>query len=247
MNPIFSVLLFVAFFCPALQAQKNALDVVYLKNGSIIRGKLVSQGNDSIKIETCCRNLFVFSNSEVMRLTFEPSSGTIRMNSESNSQKGFYSYSTIGLLAGKSEVMDAPGISLNSFVGYGFTNSAAIALGLGYEVLHTDIIPLKLGFKYELTQRDNSPVIMFSAGYSFPLDEEKKEEYINYTYNGGLNAGIDIGICSYRSAHRAFTITIGYQYQRLTEKVSNEYWYNQTEINTYDFNKLAIRIGFLFN
>jgi len=64
-----------------------------------------------------------------------------------------------------------------------------------------------------------------------------------------MNIGFDVGICSYKSQNRAFLITVGYRYQLVKESSKGSSWYypNSTEKNTYEFNKIAIKIGFMFN
>ena len=53
-------------------AQSNYHDVVYLKNGSIIRGVIIEQiPNESLKIETADGSLFVFKIDEVEKMTKE--------------------------------------------------------------------------------------------------------------------------------------------------------------------------------
>ena len=53
-------------------AQSNYQDVVYLKNGSIIRGTIIEQiPNVSLKIETADGNLFVYKIDEVEKMTKE--------------------------------------------------------------------------------------------------------------------------------------------------------------------------------
>ena len=71
-------------------AQNNYQDVVYLKNGSIIRGTIIEQVfNESLKIETADGNLFVYKISEVEKMTKErvgaPAKHTV--SSESVNQK----------------------------------------------------------------------------------------------------------------------------------------------------------------
>jgi hypothetical protein len=59
-----------------LQAQNNTQDVVYLKNGNIIKGMIIEQiPNVSIKIQTADRSLFVFKMDEIDKMTKEPVSG----------------------------------------------------------------------------------------------------------------------------------------------------------------------------
>ena len=52
---------------------QNLQDVVYLRNGSIIRGTIIEQvPNESLTIETADRSLFVFAIDEVERISREP-------------------------------------------------------------------------------------------------------------------------------------------------------------------------------
>ena len=67
----------------------NYQDVVYLKNGNIIRGIIIEQvPNQSIKIETVDRNVFVYQMDEIEKLTKE---NTVQSKNFSafNKRKGF--------------------------------------------------------------------------------------------------------------------------------------------------------------
>jgi len=57
----FLALLAFLFLTSLAFAQSNLQDVVYLKNGSIIRGVIIEQvPNQSVKIQTADRNVFVY-------------------------------------------------------------------------------------------------------------------------------------------------------------------------------------------
>jgi hypothetical protein len=72
MKKSFTFILFLAFSMLAFTQQTNQ-DVVYFKNGSIIRGRIIEQvPNVSIKIETSDRNLFVYKTDEIEKMTQEP-------------------------------------------------------------------------------------------------------------------------------------------------------------------------------
>lgn len=56
----------------ASYSQNQMQDVVYLKNGSIIRGMIIEQiPNETIKIETADRNVFVYNFEEIEKITKE--------------------------------------------------------------------------------------------------------------------------------------------------------------------------------
>ena len=69
----------ISFFSQKALAQGNYIDVVYLKNGSVIKGIIVEQiPNVSLKIQTADGSLFVYKISEVEKMTKE---ATGRVNS----------------------------------------------------------------------------------------------------------------------------------------------------------------------
>jgi len=79
-NYILRCVLFIMFFGVSLcmSAQNNYQDVVYLKNGGIIRGTLIELIPDkSLKIETVDGNVFVFQMDEVEKITKEQALQTI--------------------------------------------------------------------------------------------------------------------------------------------------------------------------
>lgn len=69
-----SILFFIALISISISvaAQQNYQDVVYLKNGSIIRGLIIEQiPNKSIKIETIDKSVFVYQFDDVEKMTKE--------------------------------------------------------------------------------------------------------------------------------------------------------------------------------
>ncbi|MEI6434822.1 MAG: porin family protein [Bacteroidota bacterium] len=92
----FVIILAFVFFPVILIGQGNNTDVVYLKNGSIIRGMIIEQvPNQSIKIQTQDNNVFVYKIEEVEKITKEQASVSIVKKNEV-SNKGF----SLGLKAG---------------------------------------------------------------------------------------------------------------------------------------------------
>jgi hypothetical protein len=84
------VCLVILTFPAIIFAQNNMQDVVYLKNGSIIRGIIIEQvPNVSIKIQTGDNNIFVFDMGEIERMTKEPT--TKAEFNESQSGEKFFS------------------------------------------------------------------------------------------------------------------------------------------------------------
>lgn len=73
------LLLFSLFSAIAFAQQNNYQDVVYLKDGSIIRGIIIEQiPNKSIKIETVDKNVFVYQMDDIEKLTKEENKSGIK-------------------------------------------------------------------------------------------------------------------------------------------------------------------------
>ena len=72
MNAIFKITTFIFFTLinTAINAQSSAEEVIYLKNGSVIRGIIVEQvPNQSLKIQTKDKNIFVFNFEEIEKIS----------------------------------------------------------------------------------------------------------------------------------------------------------------------------------
>ena len=245
--------LLVIFCWVDLSAQHLNEDVIYHRNGSVVRGKIIYRTQDSIRMETNCNNVFVFATVNLLEIKSEPAKKKSRFVVEpfsNGNSKGVYSYTSIGVLTGNSEVIDDQTFSVHTNIGYEFSQWLGVGIVVGIEHLKTEILPVYLSLKSHLFNKSNSPFVNFKIGYSFPVSKTKeKDEYIEYTYEGGLCLGFDIGVSTFRTKNYAFTITAGYQYQLIKETSDMDYyyWYGAAkEINTYEFNKIAIRIGFLF-
>lgn len=114
--------------------QNNLIDVVYLKNGSILRGIIIEQvPNELIKLQTADGNIFVYQTSEIEKITKETIVKQSRKqlvygDNDIQQRKGY-----IGLSLGPSfatgDLSDLPvGLILNLVdFGYLFTDNIGIA------------------------------------------------------------------------------------------------------------------------
>jgi hypothetical protein len=79
------ILLFVIFFTTQIFAQTQTRDIVYLKNGSIIKGQIIEmKPAESLKIETADGSLFVYKMSEILKMEKEIMSTTVNIQNTTN-------------------------------------------------------------------------------------------------------------------------------------------------------------------
>lgn len=188
-----------------IYAQKNNLvDVVYLKNGSILRGIIIEQvPNESIKLQTADGNIFVYQTSEIEKITKE---GTVKQSrnqfaygdNELQHRKGY-----IGLSIGPSfaigDLSDLPVGAILNLVdfGYLFTNNIGVAAkwfgtahaesgatfgigGLMGGLLASTPISEKINFEGKALIGPG----LFVASYD--ADSETSEAYFGYDLGVGL-------------------------------------------------------------
>ncbi len=226
-----SILLFMIAFAFVASAQTigDYIDVVYLKNGSKIKGIIVEQvPGKTVKIQTKDGSQYVYSMAEVEKFTREGI--TSKTDSKKNSKdklpymdnfkkkrKGyFFNASLLGSIS-TGGIRITNGYRFNRFANFGFalgiesihTNSSQIpvlTLHLNYsgEILNKRITPfyqLELGYGFSLSRHDNFSTIYYS-------DEQIPENYdfqINY---GGPMAGLALGAKFYTKRKVNFSLAL---------------------------------------
>ena len=215
-------------------------EVVYLKNGSIIRGVIIEQvPGVNLKIKTGDGNVFVYQISEVEKIAKEAEE---RVNSSYKKidQEGSGSYFhsaqiSYGIGFGKVE-----GIGLqDSYSGLKITNGAwinhaiAVGLGVGAQRHHLAIyVPLTMDWRFSLSNKNFSPIINASLGYRFDPYDNQSGFIINPSF--GLQNRILTGLLYYA--------TIGVNFQ---EYVFENYNYatRQTETTKTFGNYFEFAVG----
>lgn len=237
--------LFIAVFlncCFPLYAQRLMEDVLYLKNGSILRGKFVELNADTIKIEIAGGNLLVYAASEAKAVTKEKAKRTYK-------QTGYRFAIESGILTGRSPKGNTIGANkgINSFT-VQMVNSLqlrpelAIGIGLGLDSYQNyAITPVYLRFSGTLFQRQFSPMYTLDAGYGFYSHIFNKES----TSDGGLMINPALGINIRAGTCTAFIISVGYRHQ-YTRNVISFGVPGEGIIEKSTFKRLSIRAGFIF-
>ena len=180
--------------------------MVYLKNGSVIRGIITEQiPNKYIKIETVGDNIFVFQVDEIEKLTKEESRAlhNVSKNSqyklvvELGHQVGIGSY-------GEDRFM------FNASYGYQINPLLSSGIGSGlryYYDAEAAIIPFYADFRVDFGGEKVSPYLSFDVGYSFDTSNDFKG--VGFLFNP--SAGVNLKFSGQSVMH----LGIGYETQRL--------------------------------
>ena len=219
-------------------AQKQNDDVLYLKNGSIYRGKITEKTDQIIKLETYDRNVFVVQLSDIQEIKQEES---LKKPVILYKEKGYVHYTELGPLAGSNRASNGVTTSAFSFQtvnGYKFNQYLFTGIGIGADLYAVQtFIPIVLSIRGDLTKRGSKvPFYFVEGGYSLNATSNDVD---GIKYQGGNTLAIGLGLKILFQENTGFVIGAGYRFQRseLLEK---------GKITIEDFDRLTLRIGFSF-
>jgi hypothetical protein len=232
------LLLLVSFFCfmSFTYAQNDLQEVVYLKNGSIIRGIIIEQQpNKLVKIQTSDGNVFVYKIDEVEKITKEPYYNTTRKKGNSHFQyretNGYKGFLDLGYTAGTGDLGEDE-LEINGTYGYQFNPYLFLGVGTGvhyYFDSNKVALPIYADFRTNFMNNAITPFVGLKVGYS-PFDFEGF--YLNP--NAGVRFALD------NKALKALNFSMGYSMQ----KVAVDWGYYGTTTETVGgFN---IKVGLEF-
>jgi hypothetical protein len=248
-------LVLTIFFSLTLFAQKRNHDVVYLKNGSILRGTVVLiDPGKFIKLKTPDRNVWVFEQEKVDSI--------VRTSKVQISQKnGYFNLTEMGVLAANSANYKKNPFTLMNISSWKFENGFSTGIGVGVEFFNETYLPVVADFRYFILKSGAMPFVSIQGGYSIPLGGTYSQQiYVDspvmwnssliyrppvptttdISARGGWLLNPAIGIQSPINENLAITFSAGYRMMR------HRYGKNDTYKLDVDYNRLSLKVGLLF-
>jgi len=144
----------------AALTQSQDVDLLYLKNGSIIRGQVIELNSSSVKIRTTDGSLFVYSMSEVEKMVKESTSASSTLSSPTDATeptaapaaigaapvapKSGVSFGLHGGLGANLEIWDQLQGNPDSKIGFGLTGDLAMGIAIDND-MYVGVGPLFAG------------------------------------------------------------------------------------------------------
>jgi hypothetical protein len=229
----------IVFFTIELNAQIDYEEVVYLKNGTVIRGLIIEQvPKQSIKIQTKDRNIFVFNYVEIEKITKELISTPLQIQDENprelvvHKKKMLKNYTEINYSQGigniKTKRFDL--VLKNNEISYGIKTSfgcqfydklfLGISLGVNKHNLK-ESYPLTAEFRYKFIKKKFSPLISANFGYSLMGGRLNKGLNVTSIGNalkdgiarGGMIINLQVGIIRQISEKIGYVFNVGFRSQ----------------------------------
>ena len=219
-------------FCMAQEMQ----EVVYLKNGSIIRGTIIEQVPDkSLKIQTYDGSIFAYEMAEVEKITKEQAatheqrrrSGT--MLDGNGVRRGYRGFVELGYTIGTGDWDGTNRVEFATSHGYQFNSYFYAGLGAGVNYYHeADMveIPIFADFRTDILNNWITPYVDFKIGYTvYDATGFYMSPTVGRRFGFANNVALNFGI--------------GYTMQ----KISVDWYYDSTKENMGGF---SIKLGLEF-
>ena len=241
-NHLTTIILLIITFLP-LSAQKKK-DALYLKNGSIIYGKLIEITENQYKIQSSDGSLFIYSLSDVDKFVKESPLFTGRK------EDGFGIALEAGLLIGAQNTTYPTPFSFNFLGSFTLDTKHTISIGSGVEFMGVPYTPLFMEYKYLLKETKTCPFLFARGGGLFHLGSDGAEapdnEYDKKNFKGGFTCAFGTGISWAKEDIEPY---LSFAYRYASTSYDQKTYYNggyrdYTYQDTY--NRLEIKFGFRF-
>jgi hypothetical protein len=224
-------------FSLKIQAQQGFVDVIYLKNGSIIKGKIIEQiPNKSFKIQLDEGKILEFNTNEIANVKKETPGSSIYNSNKINELPRYF-----GLQAG---------VNLSNFAWYNNGPNKKFGTRLQVAVVYNKKLENGLEFQPELQYSqqgvNGEATYSTSSGSPYSINEELISEYINIPLL--LKYNFSIGNHSiYLSAGPYLGYWINYTYeQNLTVNgitTSTKYFVHEQDWSNFNRLQTGASIG----
>lgn len=211
-------------------------EVVYLKNGSIIRGSFIQQtSNDSLRIRTTDGDIFICSMDEVEKITKEENLPVFK-NRQRPALKGYKGFFDAGYLwdIRNSNTINANKLELSTSHGFQFNNHFYIGGGVAldrYNDAECTAVPIFADFRANFLNKKLTPFSNVRLGYTAG---DITGVYVS------LAAGLRITL----KAKMALNLKVEFASQGHDELII-AHWFGYTD--EYEtLNTIGVKVGFEF-
>ena len=229
--------IFLAFMSIILSsatfAQSNTEAVLYLKSGSVIRGKIVDQlTSGKVKVELLGGSVFVFEATDIDSIRKENRARNSIKEIQRNyyrKDRGFRNMTELAIIYGvnfknaqntgynnyySNSTQDDIGLSLQTINGYQVWPYLFVGAGVGIDRFITyqqTFSPFFLRVSSEFLKKKVTPYVYLDAGYSVMWKQPSNDYTTNVKNEGGAYTAIGGGVRIYTRSRASVILSAGYK------------------------------------
>lgn len=219
---------------PRGKKQQPYWDVIYLKNGSVIRGTIIDSSATGIKLENRIQDTLVYSAQEIAATAKTPKPLKV-------SRQGFYGMMEAGVQFG-----DSQGAVLRAIAGYRFGWQLQTGVGIGLDDYSIRSAPVFGDIRYDFSRKDKTLFAYGGAGVSIPWPTKKQWPtwYAPAQKDPGLYLHTGLGYKIRMEHSHSVHISAGYAHAEMSLKYPTG---NETYSTfNYSYNRVTILLGYSF-
>lgn len=251
------LLIIFSFVSQQLVAQETPAferpDVVYLKDGSIFRGKIVYYEIGKIlKFKLSPDQEVVFDANQVKKIIQESTEKKLIKNAQKKQayafkEKGLYYAARIGYIGGNNVFGNyTDGFNVHVKGGHQFSRWLGVGIGTGvdfYNVNLGSVVPVYGEVRGYFKKANVSPFYTLATGVGIPI---KNEDSFFGESEMGLYLAPNLGIRFGGSAESNLTISLGLQWQKVKYIRDNNADFFRHIEDDYTFKRFNFNVGVLF-
>lgn len=191
----------------------TAQDIVYLNNGSIIKGSLTEIALDQkVTVQTQDGNQYAFANNEIHRVTKDKDFVVDTKFSAPKGYRGFAEFSPLALSA-----QNLISFNLSTTHGYQFNHNVFLGGGVGFNIGYTSDNPISIPVFAEFRGNVGRRQVQFTygarlgteygSGYITRYDVANDALYSEYVKGFGVYSGLRVGMRIPYSQHCAINLS----------------------------------------
>lgn len=246
---VFAIISFLLLYAAQIKAQQNEYsDKVYLKNGSILTGKIIYyQPNDTLQVQMNSGLIGRYSPEQVKKVVMHEVAETKSVRAEKPynfKERGLYDALSFDINLGRSSRTHL-GVGFQNVIGYQFNRLAGSGIGIGYDSYYiargeSNVVSVFGEYRGYLSRRNTSEYWTFAAGYGQPT-QTKNDIYTNL--KGSFMVQPTVGFRFGASKRYNFFTDLGFRLQQIRFENNNTWSENHY---TVTYRRWILRGGILF-
>jgi hypothetical protein len=221
--------------------KKDYWDVLYLKNGSVIKGMLIDSSSATVKIENRINDTLVYTSAEVERITRMPKPLLV-------TRQGFYGMGEAGIQFSGDE-----GAVLRAIGGYRFAYQWQAGVGIGLDDYTVRSVPVFADLRYDFSRKPQTLFAYAGAGAAIPWISDDQHPFTakpNKT-TPGFYAHAGLGYKIRMKFNNSLHISAGYARTSMSAEYPFIVWGMGGPMETYQtynysYNRVTILLGYSF-